>query len=64
MGVRGKVPLFLNLGTRWRLVLKFMPLPLLVWDGTAVGPRTGLGVSEKRKISCTYQGSNDELSGS
>jgi len=50
-GSRGKFPLFLNLGTRWRLVLKFMPLPLFVRDGTAVGPRICLCVSEKRKIS-------------
>jgi len=63
-GRRGKAPFVLNLGSRWRLVVNSMPLPLCAWERTAVGPRTGLDVSEKRKIFYTYRDANPGLSSS
>jgi hypothetical protein len=50
---------FLDLGTRWRLVISSTPLPLYPpaerapvkhWIGVWVGPRVGLNATEKRKI--------------
>jgi hypothetical protein len=44
-------PLFLDLGTGWRLVVSFTPLPLFPtthWIGGYVDPRTGLDDMVKR----------------
>jgi hypothetical protein len=48
----------LDLGTRWKWVVSFTPLPLytrgkrpgIQWRGGWVGPRVGLDAVEKRKI--------------
>jgi hypothetical protein len=53
----------LNLVTRWRWVIGFMPLPLYSWErdpgahwiGGWVGHRVGLDTEEKAKISCPFQ---------
>ena len=44
---RGKAPLVLNIVSRLRLGVNSMPRLLCSRDGTTVGPRTGLEVSEK-----------------
>ena len=50
-GSRDIIPLILDLGTRWRWVVKFTPRPLCPpkqtpvshWTGGWIGPRAGLG---------------------
>jgi hypothetical protein len=52
--------LILNLGSRWRWVVSFMPQPLYPYGknsryplhGIWVGPRASLDIFEKGKISC------------
>jgi len=54
----GIAPRILNLGTRWKCVVSFMPLPLYPregapgthWIGVWVGPRVGLDMVVKRTI--------------
>jgi hypothetical protein len=62
-------PHFLDLGTSWRCVVSFTPLPLYPrarllgthWIGGWLGPRFGLDNMEKRK-SWPYRDSNSNLS--
>jgi hypothetical protein len=59
-------PLILNLGSRWRWVVKFTPLPLYLlgknpstqWIGGWMGRRAFLDILENRNISCTFRDSN------
>jgi hypothetical protein len=50
---RGKAQLILNLCTRWRLVVNFN-LGCFTLGRHSVGPISGMGVLEKRKMSCPY----------
>jgi hypothetical protein len=45
-------PRILDLNTRWRWVVSFMPRPLYLrdWIGGGMGPRAGLDTVVKRKI--------------
>jgi hypothetical protein len=56
-GNGGIAPRILNLGTRWKWVVSFMPRPhyprrkspVIHWIGGWVGPRAGLGAVAKRE---------------
>jgi hypothetical protein len=56
--------IILDLGTSWRWVVSFTPLPLYPWGKSLrypldrVGPRASLDTVEKRKFACSYRESN------
>jgi hypothetical protein len=65
---RGIAPLILNLRTRWRWVVNFMPRPLYPrenagtqWLRSWVGPIAGLDLFEEEKIYCLCHDLNPEL---
>jgi hypothetical protein len=60
--------ILINSGTRWRIVVSFMPLqlffletpPSILWTEVWVIPRTGLDISGKSGISCpSYESMHD-----
>jgi hypothetical protein len=66
LGNGGIAPRILDLGTRWRWVVSFTPLPPYPWErapgtlwiGGWVGPRAGMDAVVKRKIPSHCRNSN------